>query len=392
MTRRALRLAVVGVRGMPSARGYGGIERACEGLYSRLAARGHEITVFCRSGVPVPPTYRGMRLRALPAVRTRSLETLSHAAVSVAVALAGSRFDLVHLHALAPGLFAPACRARGIPSVVTVHGLDWQRARWRGLGSRVLRLAERTIARSADGIVVLTQDLAAHFQRVYGRATTVIPNGVEPVPPADPRDLDALAAFGLTACRYALYVGRLVPEKRIQDLIAAFEDVPGPHRLAIVGECSYDDGYARGLRARAAADPRIVFTGAQQGSMLGTLFRGAAALVLPSELEGLPMVLLEALQYGLPAVASDIPPHRELLGRIEGYDLFFPVGDHRAITDRLARVVGDPLGYARVAERGRAMVLAEYDWEAVADRTEALYERVLAEAGRSRAARLAVAE
>jgi len=373
---RRLRIAAVGLRGLPSA--YSGLERAAEALYAELARRGHEVTAYCRSEY-VPDgagEHRRIRLRRAPAIRTRALDTLSHAAASLADAVFRGRYDLVHLHALAPALFSPLCRARGVPTVATVQGLDWQRAKWRGLGARVLRRAERAMVRNVDRLIVVSEDLRRYFADAYARHADLIPNGVEPAP-ARPADGGRLRPFGLEAGRYVVLVARLVPEKRVEDLLAAFRAVMTPHRLAIVGDGTFTPRYVAELRAVAAADARVVFTGFQEGDALDALFRGAAVYVLPSELEGLPMSLLEGIAYGVPAVVSDIPPHRDLLAAVPGYDLFFPPRDVGALAERLARALAEPGRYRPVAERARAAVTTSHSWAAVADATERVFAAAL---------------
>jgi glycosyltransferase involved in cell wall biosynthesis len=185
-----------------------------------------------------------------------------------------------------------------------------------------------------------------------------------------------LAQWGLGEGEYVVYVGRLVPEKRVEDLIRAFRSIDTPLRLAIVGEGGYSEDYVTGLRSRAGGDPRILFTGRQTGETLDALVQSAAAYVLPSEMEGLPMSLLECMEHGTPAVVSDIPPNRELLGGIEGYDLFFPSRDVRALAGRLRRVMKDPV-YREVAARARAHVRDAYGWAEQAEATEAVFRRAL---------------
>jgi glycosyltransferase involved in cell wall biosynthesis len=369
-------VAGVGTRGIPSS--YSGLETSCEGLYAALAERGHRMTVYCRAGHvdTAAESHRGVELRRVPAIRLRSLETLSHVAASLVDAAARRRFDLIHLHAEAPGLFSPLLRRVGVPVVATIQGLDWQRAKWSGRGARVIRRAEEALVRNADEIIVVSRALQEYFQREHGRATTWIPNGVERKPPV--KDAAArLAQWGLRAGEYVVYVGRLVPEKRVEDLILAFRSIDTPLRLAIVGEGGYSDGYVARLRSRAGADPRVLFTGRQSGETLDALVQSAAAYVLPSEMEGLPMSLLECMEQGTPPVVSDIPPNRELLGGIEGYDLFFPPRDVRALAGRLRRVLQEP-SYRQVAARARYHVHDTYGWAAQAEATETVFRRALA--------------
>lgn len=321
-------------------------------------------------------THRGIELLRVSALRARPVETLSHVAASLLDAAARRRFDLLHLHAEAPGLFAPLLARVGVPFVATIQGLDWQRAKWRGAGSGVLRRAEAQLARYATEIIVVSAELQRHFLRTYDRATHLIPNGVDE-PGRVPHPERHLRRWALRPERYVVYVGRLVPEKRIEDLLRAYRSIDSRHRLVVVGEGGYSGDYVAHLRALAAADERVVFTGAQRGEALHALVQNAAAYVLPSELEGLPMSLLECLVQGTPAVVSDIPPHRELLAATPGYDLFFPAGDVDALRDRLSRLLLEPASYREIAASARRRVRDDHAWDAVAAATEAVFRRAV---------------
>jgi glycosyltransferase involved in cell wall biosynthesis len=376
--RDPLTIAVVGTRGVPSA--YSGLETSTETLYAILAARGHDVTVYCRAEQlqHVAPMYRGMKQVCLPAIRRRSVETLSHVGFSLAHATLAASYDLLHLQALAPGLFAPLQPLWRAATVATIHGLDWQRAKWAGAGGQLLHRAERSIVRHIENVTVVSRDLQRYFRETYGKETVYIPNGMRLVDERDDVDRSHLAAFGLTAGRYIVYVGRLVPEKRVEELIRAFRGVDGDYRLALVGEGAYAGEYVSQLRAASAGDDRVVFTGRLDGAALRAVFSSAAMFVNPSELEGLPNALLEAIEYQIPVVASAIPPHREVMDGVAGYDLFFPVGDAAALRAALLRVIARREHYQTLAERVRAAARREYSWDVVADRTEALYREVVA--------------
>ena len=376
--RDPLRIAVVGTRGVPST--YSGLETSTESLYAILAARGHDVTVYCRAGQAAPhgATYRGMTQRFTPAIRGRSIETLSHVATSLAHASLAGAYDLVHLQALAPGLFAPFQRAWRAPTVASIHGLDWQRAKWRGAGGKLLYRAERSIVRHVRDITVVSRDLQRYFRDAYGRETTYVPNGVHQIDDGAVVDSAALDAFGLTRGNYVVYVGRLVPEKRIGDLIAAFRALDTTHRLVLVGDGTNSADHVAELRAAARGDTRIVFTGRLEGAALRAVAASALAFVNPSELEGLPCSLLESIEYRVPAIVSAIPPHREILDDVVGYDLFFPVGDASAITDRLRRVIARSEHYRDIAGEAQRRARQEYSWQAVADRSEELYREIVA--------------
>ncbi|MEM7354310.1 MAG: glycosyltransferase family 4 protein, partial [Acidobacteriota bacterium] len=226
---RKLRIAAIGLRGVPS--NYSGLETSAQSLYRDLARRGHEITVYSRKRYVERPEehYHGIHRLNLPPIYLKSVETLSHIGLSLAHALTRGDYDVLHLHALAPGLGAWIRRFSQIPIVSTVQGLDWQRAKWRGAGAKALRSAERLLARHADEMIVVSQELQEYFQRQYQRPTTHIPNGVERLFVS--QDHDLLASFGLEAERYVVFIGRLVPEKRVEDLIAAFRSMPPSYKL-----------------------------------------------------------------------------------------------------------------------------------------------------------------
>lgn len=367
-----LRIACIGTRGIPS--NYSGIERACECLYTHLAARGHDITVYYRDGHLSEDAQRNgsIRLRHAPVLRTRALDTISHVAFSLADALTRGRYDLIHLHALAPGVFSRVCRAAGVPTVSTVHGLDWQRAKWNGLGGRVLRFGESSMVRNVDEIIVVSRDLQRYYADRYCRRTTHIPNGITPANQEHSENA-VLTDFGLERSHYVLYLGRLVPEKRIEDLLAAYARIMGGDKLVITGAAGYTDPYVDGLRRMADRDSRVIFTGAQKEPAVSSLLRNASAYVLPSAMEGLPMALLECIEQGTPAVVSDIPPHRELLGGVRDFDLFFPPGDVTALRSCLEKPLRAPERYREIAAAVRRQVRQSHSWPLIAERTEAVF-------------------
>lgn len=372
-----MRIAMIGQRGVPAT--FGGVERHVEELGAELVARGHEVVVYCRRNYAengAPATHRGMRLVHLPTVPTKHFDAIAHSAIASMAALRG-RFDVVHYHALGPGLVAPIPRFVSSARVVqTIHGRDDARAKW-GLGARaVLRTAAWMSARVPDVTVVVSKELEEHYRRTYGRATVRIPNGVaEPTvrPPSCIAD-----RFGLERGSYVLFVGRLVPEKAPDQLVRAFRAVPGDTKLAVVGGSSFTDGYAAELAGLAGGDDRVRLLGYQYGEVLDELFTNAAAFVLPSLLEGLPITLLEAGSYGTPVVASAIAPHVEVLGDADAPGTrLFPPGDEGRLTEAIERALADPEGERRGAKALREKVLGTYRWDHVAAATEAVYEGAL---------------
>jgi glycosyltransferase involved in cell wall biosynthesis len=372
---RPLAIAMIGQKGLPAT--FGGIEHHVEEVGHRLAQRGHRVTVFCRRsyGDVDGASYRGMRLRVAPTIGTRHLDAIVHSGTSTALAMTG-RFDVVHYHGLGPGLMAPLPRYVGGAGVVqTVHGLDHQRGKW-GLGARaVLGGAHWLSGHVPNRTVVVSRALGAAYQNAFDRTCDYIPNGVE-----EPRDLAPrriVDTFGLVPGTYLLFVGRFVPEKAPDMLLRAYRQVDGDHPMVLVGDSSFTDRYTARLKQLAAADPRVRFTGFVYGDLLSELYRYACLFVQPSLLEGLPLTLLEAASYGRPVLASDIAPHREVLGALGGPGRrLFRSGDELDLAAGLrAALSGDDAELAG-ARRLSEEVRSAYCWDCATTALERLYLEV----------------
>lgn len=373
MDGRGLRIAMIGTRGVPAT--WGGVERHVEELGARLHERGHDVTVFSRLGYADPvEVHRGMRVVPVSTTQRKGLESLQHSFSSAARALRGD-YDIVHFHAVGPGLAAPLPRLLSAAGVVqTIHGLDGARDKWGAGQQQVLRLGTWLSARLPDATVVVSRDLQAHYRSTYGRETTYIPNGV--AVPSFRRDTSALARFGVRAGRYVLSVGRLVPEKAAHLLIEGFSQVETDARLIVVGNSSHTDEYVGRLQRLAAADPRVSLVGAVYGEELDNLYCHAAAFATPSLLEGLPLTLLEAASHCAPVVVSAIPPHLEVVGGDGPGARVAAVGSASAMRDALRRVLADPQGEADGARHRSERIMAEYDWDAATSGLEDVYARV----------------
>jgi glycosyltransferase involved in cell wall biosynthesis/peptidoglycan/xylan/chitin deacetylase (PgdA/CDA1 family) len=370
---RPLRVAFIGGRGLASA--YSGIERYYEEIGSRLAAGGIEVTAYCRPHFAPPgSTWRGIRVRRVPTIRSKHLETFVHTVLSTAdVCL--RRIDLVQFHALGSSPFAWIPRLFGKRTIVSVRGLDWQRAKWGGLARFYLRFCETTAMWCPDATAVVSRTLRDHFQARFGRPVRYIPNGVVRTERTAAGDL---ARFGLVSGRYFLYAGRLSPEKGLHVAIEAHRPLEGV-RLALAGGSSYSEDYMRQLREQGG--DRVVFTGFLTGAPLEEIYSNALAFLLPSRMEGLSVALLEAMAYGLPVIASDIPENRELVDECGGY--LFRLDDVADLRRVMGAVAADPEGAAAVGRRAREQVRARFDWDRIAVETAAFYREVMAGAGRA---------
>ena len=382
---KPVRIAFIGQRGVPAT--IGGIEHHVEEIGSRLVDRGHDVTVYTRGNYTPSraPEYRGMRVRYIPTAPTKHLEALVHSGLSTVVAMGpgADRADILHYHAIGPSVFTPLPRALTRCGVVlTIHGLDYDRDKW-GMGARAaLKSAGWISAHVPHATITVSKNLADFYLERYGRVAHYIPNGVAPAVRRAP-DL-IRERFGLQGGDYALFLGRLVPEKAPDLLLRAFSDVDTTARLVIAGGSSFTDTYVHELEVLAARDPRVLLVGSVHGELLQELYTNAALFVLPSRLEGLALTLLEAASYQLPLVASDIAPNREVVGEDSAGGRLFASGDAKGLSAALAMTLTDQTGARQGARLLGDRIVSEYDWDAATDSTESVYEQVLSRSGAAR--------
>lgn len=360
-----LRVSVVGLRGVPGVQG--GIETHAESLYPLLQQAGCRIEIYTRRAFlpPQAPTeWHGIRLRPGWAPKRSGLEALIHTLISTVRARFSSP-DVLHIHGIGPALATPLAKLLGMRVVVTHHGRDYEREKWGGFARFALRTGEAFAGRFADLVICVSSYDAQQLSTRYGwRRIITIPNGITRMSAGDsPAVLDEL---GLDAGRYVLNVARHVPEKRQDDLIRAFAQARAEGwKLVLVGAAMHASDYGRRLGELAASTPGVVLAGFRSGEELASLYRHAGLFVLPSTHEGLPITLLEAIGFGRPCVASDIPANRELPLPADAY---FHPGDVSALRDRLQRVIDGDDGMI-MASAQRERVLDEHCWDTVARRT-----------------------
>jgi glycosyltransferase involved in cell wall biosynthesis len=343
----------------------------------RLVQRGHRVTVFCRSSYGEIParSYHGIDLVPAATVGTKHLDAIVHSATSTAKALLSSA-DVVHYHGIGPGLVAPLPRyASRAKVVMTIHGLDHQRSKWGRGAQAVLGAAHWMSGHVPDEVVVVSRTLQQHYWEHFDRRAHLIQNGVVEAAQVPPSALPA--GHGLEPGRYALFVGRLVPEKRPDLLIEAFRRVPGDHRLVIVGDSSYTSDFTSHLHQLAASDPRVVFTGYMFGEQLAALYQHAGVFVQPSALEGLPLTLLEAIANDAPVLVSDISPHLEVVGEGSARHQVVPVDSVDSLAGTVSLMLQHPRARDAASRCLREAILARHSWDASVDALEALYLRTL---------------
>jgi glycosyltransferase involved in cell wall biosynthesis len=357
-----MRICAIGLRGIPDV--MGGIETHCEHLYPRLARLDDnlEIIVIGRSGYSKSGKVSNVRVVTLWAPRMKALETLIHTPLAILYARLFLHPDVVHLHAVGPGFFAPLARLLGFRVIATHHAADYDRPKWGRFGHWFLKTGERMLARFADEVICVSSSIETRLSNEYPQAKdrfVTIRNGVPPTVFGDRPSEGLLASFGLERGGYVLCVGRLDPSKGFHDALEAFRIARPPGmKLVIVGGSLGSDEYAAELKESAAAD--CVFTGPRSASEVRTLYRNAALFLHPSYLEGFALVVLEALAADIPIVVSDIPPHIEV-----GLDAasYYASGD----IQHLARILAEK-DYGRMRCSRRLQILEENDWDTVARR------------------------
>lgn len=369
-----MRIAMIGHKRYGSREG--GVEVVVTELARRMVALGHEVTCYDRSGVDVMTgdaanccerVVDDVRVVPVKTIDKKGLAALSSSYFATLAAIK-DRPDVIHYHAEGPCVPLPLAKHVGIRTVATIHGLDWRRAKWGKLASTYIKMGEKAAATKADGLIVLSKSAQSYFKNAYGRTATFIPNGIEV---KQPRGVNHIKEkWGLDKGSYLLYLGRLVPEKRPELLIEAFKKLDTDKKLVIAGGGSDTSEYEAFLRTAAQGDPRILFTGFVNGAPLGELYSNCLAYVLPSDVEGMPMSLLEAMAYGCCCVTSDIPECADVLA---GNGVTFEKGSAGSLQSALKALLVECDRAAALGAAAKAHVEKTYNWDSVVERTLELY-------------------
>lgn len=355
----------------------GGIEIVVKELCTRIARDGCQVTCYNRSGHHVSGAeydekieYEGIRQKSVLTIEKKGLAAVSSSAFAALYSALG-KYDVIHIHAEGPAFFAWLPKMFGKRVVVTVHGIDWQREKWKsGFGSKFIRQGEKNAVKYADEIIVLSKGVQDYFKKVYGRETNFIPNGVNRPKLRAAEQISE--KFGLSKDSYILFLGRLVPEKGIRYLIEAFKQVKTDKKLVIAGGSSDTDSFERELKDLAKNDERIIFTGFVQGSLLDELYSNAYIYTLPSDLEGMPLSLLEAMSYGNCCLVSDIPECTEV---VEDKALIFKKSDVSDLWEKLQDACNHPENVMELKKEAADFICKKYDWDDVVEKTRELYRR-----------------
>lgn len=371
-----LRIAMFGHKRIPSREG--GVEIVVEELCTRLVRDGHTVVCYNRAGhhvsgaeydAKIKNQYKGIKLKTVPTIEKKGLAAVS-SSFFAALCCALGRYDVVHIHAEGPAFFAWLPKLFGKKVVVTIHGIDWQREKWKnGFGSKFIRQGERNAVKYADEIIVLSKGVQDYFQETYGRKTHFIPNGVNR--PAIKNAEIITEKYSLTKDSYFLFLGRLVPEKGIRYLVEAFKQIKTDKKLVIAGGSSDTDEFACKLKELSKSDSRIIFTGFVQGEILDELYSNAYVYTLPSDLEGMPLSLLEAMSYGNCCLVSDIPECTEV---VENKAVIFKKSNVSELVRKLQENCDNSRKVRELKKVASNFILNKYNWDDVVKKTEIIYE------------------
>lgn len=372
---KVLRITLVGHKRVPSREG--GIEVVVEELSTRMAALGHDVTLYNRRGHHVSgkefdseilSEYNGVHIKSVPTIERKGVAAVS-SSFFAAICVAFGPYDIVHFHAEGPCAFLWIPKLFGKRCIATIHGIDWNRAKWKnGFGSRFIKYGERVAVRYADEIIVLSKNVQEYFEKTYGRKTRFIPNGVNRPVLRTANEIKKL--WRLEKDSYILFLGRIVPEKGLKYLVKAYKGLETDKKLVIAGGTSDTDEFMKEIKKIVNDNESVIFTGFVQGKMLDELYSNAYVYVLPSDLEGMPLSLLEAMSYGNCCVVSDI---QECVEVVEDKAVKFRKGNVEDLRKKLQACCDDKNMVEQYKNQASDFICKKYNWNDVVRKTVRLY-------------------
>ena len=373
--KKVLNIAMFGHKHMLSREG--GIEIVVSELATRMSQSGHKVVVYDRSthhisgNTPLDQRreYHGVKIIPVWTVERKGIAALT-SSISAAWRASRSSADVVHIHAEGPAAMAFMPKISGKKVIVTVHGIDWQREKWGGFASRYIKFGEKQAVKWADEIIVLSRGAQEYFKSTYSKETVFIPNGVRR-PDIVPAKLFTVK-WGLKKDNYFIFLGRIVPEKGLRYLVKAWKGVRTDKKLVIAGGSSDTQSFLSELQQMANGNDSVIFTGFQQGRVLEELYSNSYVYCLPSDLEGMPLSLLEAMSYGNCCVVSDIPECAEI---VEGRAIVFKKSDVEDLRGKLQFTCDHPEEVQKLRNGVADFICEKYSWDDTVERTLELYRK-----------------
>lgn len=364
-----MRIAVIGHKRIPSREG--GVEIVVEELCTRFVKKNVDVVCYNRSRKDYPKLkeYKGVKMRSVFTIDMRGVAAMTSSLFAALRAAVGS-YDIVHFHAEGPAAMSFIPKLFGKKIVVTIHGLDWQRGKWGGFASKYLLFGEKMAVKFADEIIVLSKNVKQYFKNTYNRETVFIPNGIEKPEIKEAKLITE--KWNLTKDSYILYLGRIVPEKGITYLMEAFSKLNTDKKLVIAGGSSDTDEFMKRIMVEAESNENIIFTGFVNGEVLEELYSNAYVYTLPSDLEGMPISLLEAMSYNNCCVVSDIPECAEV---VEDKAVIIKKGNIDDLAEKLQQLCDDRNLVNKYKAVASDYICGKYNWDDVVDKTLELYVR-----------------
>lgn len=364
-----MKIAMFGHKKIPSREG--GIEVVVEEISKRMVGRGHDVICYNRKKHRINGKNLNYTARVYKGIVVKNVITLDKRGMAAVTSsffasiLCGiSNYDIVHIHAEGPAFFSFIPKIFGKKVVVTIHGLDWERSKWSNFASWYIKQGEKNAVKYADEIIVLSEKTKNYFTENYGRITTYIPNGVnEP----QNRKADLIREWQLEKDNYFLFLGRIVPEKGLKYLVEAWGQINTTKKLVIAGGSSDSDSFFDEIKS---INKEIIFTGFVEGKMLDELYSNAYVYILPSDVEGMPLSLLESMSYGNCCLVSNIPECKSVVG---DYGITFKAGDINSLVDKIQYLNDNPEIVDAFKKKSKKYILNKYNWDDVVDKTLNVY-------------------
>ena len=337
-----MKIAMIGHKRIPSREG--GVEIVVEEISTRLIKHGHEVTVYNRKGKNVQDKavdiekhklkeYNGIKIITVPTINKKGLDALIYSFFA-SIAVSFKKYDIIHYHA------EGSCAMLWIPKlfrkkiIVTIHGLDWKRSKWGGFASKYIKFGEKMAVKYADEIIVLSEGVQKYFKDTYNKETSFIQNGVNK--PITRKANIIEEKYKLKKDEYILFLARIVPEKGLHYLIDAFQKIDTDKKLVIAGGASHTNDYLEKIKKMVRKDTRIIMTGFVQGEELEELYSNCFLYCLPSDVEGMPLSLLEAMSYGCKCLVSDIEENTQVT---QEFAITFEKGNIEDLKQKLENII-----------------------------------------------------